>query len=261
MLNHTQWLKPAAIVAALLCTSCRGLQERSLTPGWEDSSTLQFEARVTHLQSVPTPWQWDSASHRKLVARLDTADETALRAAVLIAQSQGSNRTHSLLQHLQLRSLSPTRAGDASQVVAAAALAQCPVGSPDAHQLAAELIPLILSPCSHPDLEVRVECACSALALGLDPDSEPKVLAFLIRVLRAGTPAELEDPGDWTPSKTLTWSKHRAAQALSRRANLPNLFRPDGSWAHQIGQAMHLEAALGCAQAPHHQAESSKDRP
>ena len=52
-----------------------------------------------------------------------------------------------------------------------------------------------------------------------------RVVPFLVRVLRAGTPAEKDDPGDWEPSIHLTWSKHRAAEALSLRAGVPCEFR------------------------------------
>jgi hypothetical protein len=84
-----------------------------------------------------------------------------------------------------------------------------------------------------------VECARAALGAGVD-----SVVPFLVRVLRAGTPAEKEDPGDWQPSIHLTWSKHRAAEALSLRAGVPSEFRPDGSWQHQMDEATRLEQLL-----------------
>jgi hypothetical protein len=64
-------------------------------------------------------------------------------------------------------------------------------------------------------------------------------------VLHSGTPQEASDPIDWVTKKHLTWSKDRAAEALSDAAGLQNTFLADASWGHQKAQADRLAKALG----------------
>ena len=228
-----------SLAAALLLGAC-GLTSSSRAPDlpgdWSDSSTLRFESLVQGLQEQPGTWAWSSASLSALSAGLDDAGEVALRAAVLLGQSDAANARRALLARLERRVPAPSRAHDAGDVVAASALGRaCPSDA----ALAKRLAQLASGPSPHPDLEVRVECARSALGAGVD-----SVVPFLVRVLRAGTPAEKDDPGDWEPSIHLTWSKHRAAEALSLRAGVPCEFRPDGSWKHQMDEATRLEQLL-----------------
>jgi len=152
---------------------------------------------------------------------------------VLLAHG-GPAAAEALLAHLETRRPEPRREGDAAEVVAAAAL-----GRWGGAERRARLRALAIGPRPHPDLEVRVECACVALDLG-----ERAVVPFLLRVLHALTPQEREDPIDWEPTETLAWAKGRAAAALSRAAGRPNRFRPDGSWEHQRREAQALQAAL-----------------
>jgi hypothetical protein len=208
----------------------------NLPADWSDSSTLRFESLVQGLQEQPATWSWSSASLGKLSAGLDEAGEVALRAAVLLGQSDAGNAHGALIARLERRVPAPSRAHDAGDVVAASALGRACTADAS---LAQRLAQLASGPIPHPDLEVRVECARSALGAGVD-----SVVPFLVRVLRAGTPAEKDDPGNWEPSIHLTWSKHRAAEALSLRAGVPCQFRPDGSWQHQMDEATRLEQLL-----------------
>jgi len=233
-------LSICCLAGALLLGAC-GLTTSSRAPDlptdWSDSSTLRFESLVQGLQKRTEVWSWSSANLGKLSAGLDDAGEVALRAAVLLGQSDAGNARRTLIHRLERRIPSPSRAYDAGDVVAAAALGRaCPSDA----ALAERLAQLASGPIPHPDLEVRVECARAALGAGVD-----SVVPFLLRVLRAGTPAEKDDPGDWEPSIHLTWSKHRAAEALSLRAGVPCEFRPDGSWQHQMDEAARLEQLLG----------------
>ena len=66
----------------------------------------------------------------------------------------------------------------------------------------------------------------------------------LLQLLRAKTPAELEDPPDWERIDTVAWPKHRAAHALARFLGTDDRFRPDGSWQHQMDEAARLEQLL-----------------
>ena len=91
----------------------------------------------------------------------------------------------------------------------------------------------------HPDLDVRVECAITALALGSD---EP--IPFLLQILRIDTYAGEHDERDFEPSETTAWPRGRAAQALSRRAGVPLLYQPDGSIADMEREVRELERLL-----------------
>ena len=227
------------LAAALLLGAC-GLTSSSRAPDlpadWSDSSTLRFESLVEGLQEQSGSWSWSSANLGRLSAGLDDEGEAALRAAVLLGQCDAANARRALIDRLERRVPAPSRAHDAGDVVAAASLGHaCPTDA----ALAQRLAQLASGPLPHPDLEVRVECARAALGAGVD-----SVVPFLVRVLRAGTPAEKDDLGDWEPSIHLTWSKHRAAEALSLRAGVPCEFRPDGSWQHQMDEATRLEQLL-----------------
>lgn len=203
---------------------------RELPADWRELGAWDFERLVADLDVRP----WSPAALETLSGALESAEIDSVRAAVLLAW--GADPAHTrLIEHLELRQPQPTRHGDAAEVVAAAAL-----GRRSDAELALRLEALAIGPEPHPDLEVRVECAASALDL-----DRPAVLPFLIKVLHAGTPAELEDPIDWPPQDTLAWSKSRAAEALGRRAGLSCDFRPDGSFQHQMETAARLAKAVG----------------
>ena len=118
-------------------------------------------------------------------------DLGSVRAAVLLGHG-GEGAREVLLSRLEERVEGPDRHSDAGDVVAARALARWPV-----EDTAGRLAALAVGPSPHPDLEVRVGCAATSPDMGRD-----EAIPFLLRVLHAGTPAELEDPIDWTPTTT-----------------------------------------------------------
>lgn len=206
-----------------------------LPQGWESSPPSVFERLVSGFTAEGSNIVWSSATLESLSRVLDQTDGSAVRAAVLLAHSDADRATRILIERLEQRSPSVSRSLDAGDLVAAAALARrgADLGVP------ARLETLALGPEPHPGLEVRVECARSALLA-----DRAAVVSFLVRVLRAGTPAEAADPGDWERVETLFWAKSRAASVLSERAGVALAFRPDGSHEHQIEEAARLERLL-----------------
>jgi len=218
--------EPSSIPAPDLATR---RPPRSLAAGWSSSSPWEFERTVARLEEGP----WDPTALEELGRALEAMDLVSLRAAVLLAHGEKGAR-EVLLERLEARVEGPERHSDAADVVAAHALAHWP-----SEVLAERLAALAEGPAPHPDLEVRVECGAVALEMGRD-----EVVPFLLRVLAAGTPAELEDPADWAPTTTLAWAKGRASEALSRRAGVPNAFQADGSFQQQMNAARDLERRL-----------------
>jgi len=208
------------------------LPQRELAASWDQSGPWDFERYALGLG----PGSWSTSARRALAEALSGEGERSVRAAVLLARG-GPGDLDALRARLEQRAEETLRHGDAAEVVAAAALARYGAG---------EVVPLLVELADggrpHPDLEVRVECGAGALDRG-----RTEVIPFLLRVLHAGTPAELSDPIDWTPVDTLAWSKSRAAEALSRRAGVPCRFQPDGPFADQEREAARLAALLRVA--------------
>jgi len=213
--------------------------ERHAVPNdWDSCSPYRFESIAARIPAGDAAQLWNQAALDAFAAALDRMDESSVRAAVLCARSRDPRAAELLLARLERRELGPERNSDAGDVVAAAAL----TGLAFRTDLTARLIALATGDAPHPDLEVRVECAASALRLGAPTES---VAPFLLTVLRTLTPAELEHPGDWPRQRTVAWAKSRSAEALSERAGIPCTFRPDGSFAHQAEETAKLERALG----------------
>jgi len=162
-------------------------------------------------------------------------DPVAVRAAVILGRSRYPSNAAILIRRLERRVLGPERWSDSGDVVAAAALARFP----DPARYAQRLVPLAVGPRPHLDLEVRVECAASALHAGFR-----EVIPFLLQVLRIDTYAGLADRRDFAVSPTTAWARSRAAEALSACAGVPVTYRTDGSIAHREEEAAKLEALL-----------------
>jgi hypothetical protein len=234
----------ARTLAVLLLYACAGPatrdalrdrpEQRELFAGWATSSAVAFEQSLLELSGAPAA-PWSAATRAELALALAGQDARALRAAVLLGHDPSAAADEVLLGRLEVRATAPSRPRDAADVVAAAALSGRGLERGVPRRLAA----LAVGPNPHPDLDVRVECAAAALWAGRD-----EVAPLLVRVLRALTPAERDDPPDWEPVRTLAWAKTRAAEALARRLGEPARFRPDGSWSHQMEEAARLEAAL-----------------
>lgn len=216
----------------------------ALPADWRTLDPLGFETAVL-------AWPGGDGSGARLVdadlerlasalgnAAGDDPGAPAVRAAVLLARSGDPRALEVLLARLEQRILSPVRAADAGDVIAAAAVLRFDAEHRARAHAAERLVSLAQGAGAHPDLEVRVEVAASALALGRD---EP--IPFLLAVLRAGT---ADDPWpDFERKQTLAWSKTRAAAALSARAGTDARFEPEGSFADQRAEAERLAALLG----------------
>jgi len=244
-----------ALLASFACLARDGAPPRGLVRGqepgvpdareapgakrvFEDWSTIghfAFEEAVAAWAPGPEPLRLGEEDLRALAQALDRQDESSVRAAVLLARSRAEEAEELLLVRLEKRRKAPSRELDAGDLVAAAALA-----ATRSEGRARRLEALATGATPHPDLEVRVECACSALRLGRDG-----VIPFLLRALRAMTHDEKLAPPDWEPTQTMAWAKTRAAEALSERAGIQSGFRPDGSVAHQEEEARRLEELLG----------------
>jgi len=207
---------------------------------WEppaDWSTLPpFEFEQLALTALPddtlTPLSAETVD--ALSAALDAMDGTSLRAAVLLARSRSERAGACLLARLQRRVLGPEPWSDAADVVAAAALARFP--EPERYW---RIVRLVDGKSPHPDIEVRVECACTALRIGVD-----RVIPFLLRVVRIGTWDGQRDQLDFEPADATAWIRAEAAAALSERAGVPLTYRPDAPIATREREARHLAELL-----------------
>jgi hypothetical protein len=218
--------------------------ELSLPLDWRTSSPAAFETWV--LQALPedhaTPL--DKNALRDLQRALDEVttvldgerrDPLAVRAAVILGRSRYPSSASVLIRRLEKRVLGPERYSDCGDTVAAAALARFP----DPRRYAQRLVPLAVGTGAHPDLEVRVECAATALHAGYS-----QVIPFLLQVLRIDTFAGEKDARDFAVSPTTAWARGRAAEALSAYAGVSLTYRFDGSIAHREEEAARLEALL-----------------
>jgi len=207
-----------------------------LPDAWDAWGRFAFERWLASAFEHPRPATLRPADVETLRAALAGFDERAVRAALILVHADASERAReALIARLEARAVAPDRPSDAADVVAAAGFAT----RADGPAVAGRLARLALGPEPHPDLEVRVECAASALWLG-----RRDVIPFLLRVLRELTPAAKGDPPDWEPKTTMAWSKSRAAEALSLAAGVPRTYRPDAPVADQMREADRLERAL-----------------
>ncbi|MBL6721310.1 MAG: hypothetical protein ISQ08_07850 [Planctomycetes bacterium] len=214
------------------CAAARAEQElRALPEHWDTLHPQEFAALALELTTAP----WEGSARSELANLAAGRDEVSVRAVVLLAHDPSPDASAALLALLTRRQTAPARGLEGAEITAAAALADRPLLPGQV----AELTELASQPAPHPTLDVRVECALAALQHG-----DATVAPFLIRVLRARTPAEREDPPDWEPIDTLAWPKHRAAAGLAAFLGTDDRFRPDGSWQHQVDEAARLEELL-----------------
>jgi hypothetical protein len=201
---------------------------------WQELPTAEFEELALSALPEGVVTSIEPAGLHQLAEALDRMDESSLRAAVLLGRSHTPASGEVLWNRLEKRELGPDRGSDAGDVVAAAALARFP----EARQYW-RLVRLVDGPLPHPDFEVRVECACTALVLGID-----RVIPFLLRVLRVGTWEGQGDAWERTPPMTTAWARGRAAEALSVRAGVPVTYRTDAPLADREREARHLAELL-----------------
>lgn len=201
---------------------------RELPEGWESVPPRSFEDLLQAVRERDGRFAWSPSALGRLVQALGRADETSVRAAVLLAHSKHPSARAALVARLEARAVSAARGLDGGDVVAAAALGTAALEASEVQRL----VDLAVGPAPHPVLDVRVEIARSALAHGAE-----QVIPFLVRVLRALTPAEADDPPDWERITTLAWAKTRAAEALGAALGETRPFPADGSWEDQMRAA------------------------
>lgn len=209
-----------------LLAACTAPTSVELPKAWASSPPSVFEAQV---ESLPTELRWDSVE--VLAAALEEPGVPAVRAAVLLARDSSRAATEAMISRLEQRHSNDERALDAGDIVCAAALRGRGVG--------ARLAVLATGEGHHPDVEVRVACARTALAEGRE-----EVVPFLLTVLRALTPAEAEHPPDWERFPTMMWAKTQAGEALAEHLGEPSRVRPDASWEDQMLEADRLEELI-----------------
>ena len=156
-------------------------------------------------------------------------------AAIWLARSRDTRSAEVLLAKLEERVLSPDRGGDAADVIAAAGLAE--FGSNLSY--GTRLAQLASGETPHPDLEVRVECARSALLLR---DDQP--IEFLISVLLIGTDKGRESGEFWPAPLRSAWARERAAEILAWRSGLRNRYSADASIGDREREAARLALQL-----------------
>lgn len=208
-----------------------------LPADWDSMPAQIFEKRLLeelpeHLRTPLSPKDLGS-----LAEALNRMDQSSVRAAVVLGRSRTDASGQVLLRRLFASELGPDRNSDAGDVTAASALARFP--EPQRYW---RLVRLVYGPAAHPDLEVRVECAVTALHAGID-----RVIPFLLQVLRIGTHAGLLDTRDFEVPQTTAWARGRAAYALSLRAGVELRFHPDASLQERQEEALRLATLLASA--------------
>ncbi len=201
---------------------------------WATLPPREFEALVEAELPDDRITPFSRATVRALGDALDAMDGTSIRAAVLLARSRSEAAGECLLARLHRREAGPERNSDAADVVAAAALARFPY--PERYW---RIVRLVNGKDPHPDIEVRVECGCTALRIGID-----RVIPFLLDVLRIGTWEGQNDALDFEPSDTTAWIRGQAAAALSERAGIPLTYQPDAPIAMRESEARRLASLL-----------------
>jgi hypothetical protein len=207
----------------------------SLPPEWATQPVAAFEAWVLREFPEDRATPISKPGLRELAAALDRMDQSSVRAAVILSRSLYVSNAAVMIRRLERREFGPERSSDCGDTLLAAGLARFP----DPRRYARRLVPLAVGPSSHPDLEVRVECAATALHAGYE-----QVIPFLLQVLRIDTFAGLSDQRDFVVSPTTAWARGRAAEALSTYAGVPLSYRTDGPIAHREQEAARLAELL-----------------
>ncbi len=235
-------LAVALSFALSACASDRRERERleaerritDLPARWREMEPFAFEELVFRLFPTETETPLAEPVRRELQAALAETPATSVRAAVLLGRSRDPAAGQILAARLEQRVAGAERISDSGDVVAAGAL----VPLCDA-ALAGRLAALAIGPAPHPDLDVRVECARTALRAGRDD-----VAPFLLSVLRIGTRAGRAEGTFWPPPPHTAWPRERAAEVLAWRAGLENHYSADASLDDRDREAERFAAKL-----------------
>ena len=206
-----------------------------LRPDWAEVEPITFEQFVDEQLSLGSRVTFEPAVLAALTTALDQPAPVNVRAAVLLSRTSDPVSAEILLERLEKRLLGPERSSDAGDVVAAAGLASMQLRSGQVQRLS----DLASGQNPHPDLEVRVEIARTALQYGRDEN-----IPFLISVLRIGTRAGRHSGEFWPAPLRSAWARERAAEILSWRSGLEQQFSADASIADREREADRYEQAL-----------------
>lgn len=214
-----------------------------LPSDWDQGAIDEFDALLASWFPDGVAVRMSDAALRELFAAASDGGERGLRAVLVLARSNDPAAFAQLLTVLERRTprtAGPSdRCGDAVDVVAAAAIA-------NARSLAdagPRLESLSIGKNPHPDLDVRVQCAASAVALG-----RTKPIPYLLGILRTGTGPRASVPRG-TSLDDFVEPQLVAARALSARAGVPCEFRPHAPLAARAAEADRLERLLARAPA------------
>ena len=245
-------MRPGHLLPLLALFACGGRPDPDLP------ETIEVGAALPTAETWTPPADWASIPPYEFAALMERAlpeealtplppevyeelrealipmDARSVRAAVMLARSRTPQAGDILARRLSHRKVGPERNSDAADVIAAAALARFP--DPEQYW---RILRLVDGEAPHPDLEVRVECACTALFIGFD-----RAIPFLLQVLRLETWAGQRDELDFTPPEKTAWARDRAAIALSRRAGVPRRYFADAPIADREREAARLEELL-----------------
>ncbi|MBL8857559.1 MAG: hypothetical protein JNL28_03510 [Planctomycetes bacterium] len=200
----------------------RRTRELRLPPNWSTLERAAFASALEEWTRDDVLLRFDDADLSALARALQASDESSVRAAVILGNTRDPRAFDRLATRLEARVPDNGRsvAGD---VVAASACASVLTTRADGARLEA----LALGPDPHPVLEVRVECALTALYAGRDAG-----IPFLLDLLREGTAGAVRNPNwrriDWNEPR-LQRLQDRAARALSARAGIECEYRAGGS--------------------------------
>ena len=234
-------MRPLSILLLIVVAACHAEPARlnsvsggnvrsELPPGWADVTTSEFEELARDFG----PLELSDDDLAALVRSLSSPTTESLRAVILLARSRDLDAREAVLRRLEERVLGPSRESDAGDVVGAAALADWDLEASHMDRLVA----LASDERPHPDVEVRTEIACVALAHGRD-----EVVPFLLTVLREGTLDQASEVA-WERKPQMAWAKGRASEALSRRAGVPLVYEADGAFVDQAREARNLEERI-----------------
>jgi len=187
-----------------------------LPAGWASVPLEGFAALLDSSFPAGAARTLAPSAFEELSSALRADDPLALRALLVLARCSDPLACELLLVRLERRAPARGELGPTIDIAAAAAVRELP----ESRNAASRLESLAYGQRPHPELEVRVECACSALRLG-----RVKALPFLLSILKHGTRLAVAS-SSWKPIPEMGFCQRRAAEALGERAGLACHFRP-----------------------------------